>query len=94
MILPTTKGQEMLKLELDWAADGEPEETPYEGEPMRVEFDEKPGPAGWPTVKVYVWAEPGEPAWMVSSRLQGWLEEVYGSSEDESEELADMAVEV
>lgn len=84
----------MLKLELDWAADETPDETPYPDEPVRVEYDDESGPSGWPTVRVYVARVTGEPAYVAYMRLDGWLRDVYGATAAEAQELADLADEV
>ena len=89
----------MQKLELDWAAEGTPaeraDEVGFDGDgAMRVEFDDRPGPSGWPTVRVYAWALEGEQEYVASMRMVGWLQDVYGASEDEADELAGLAVEV
>lgn len=84
----------MLKIELDWAGEGEPQREPFEGEPVTVEFDPTPGPSGWPTVRVYVAQVPGEPAHLPYMRMDGWLRDVYGCSEDEAQEMAELVQEV
>lgn len=89
----------MLKLELDWAADETPAEragmTSFDGDDaMRVEFDDRPGPAGWPTVRVYAWALEGEQEYVAGMRIVGWLRDVYGADEDEADELGGLAEEV
>lgn len=89
----------MLKLELDWASDSTPaeraDEVGFEDEgAMRVEFDDRPGPAGWPTVKVFAWALEGEREYVAGMRLVGWLRDVYGADEDEADELGGMAEQV
>jgi hypothetical protein len=87
----------MQKLELDWAADETPaeraDEVGFESEAMRVEFNDRPGPSGWPTVRVYAWALEGEQEYVAGMRIAGWLQDVYGADEDEADELAGMAVE-
>lgn len=82
----------MLKLELDWAGDERPDETPFYGEPVRVEYDDAPSPSGWPVVRVYVWREHlDEPEHVAYMRLDGWLRDVYGAGDDEANELANLA---
>lgn len=88
----------MLKLELDWAADGEPETgvLTNEGDDVAVlvEYDAAPGPAGWPTVRVYASrAGAWVPEYREAMELDAWLETRYGQQdEDERQELLDVAV--
>ena len=89
----------MLKLELDWAADEAPETgvVSNEGDDVLVvvRYDETPGPAGWPTVRVYASREEWAPAYREAQELDAWLETRYGmEGEDDRQELLDLAVEV
>jgi hypothetical protein len=85
----------MMKLELDWASDDLPAARMYEcgwdDDAVIVEYDESPGPAGWPTVRVYVTTREGEMAHVAGMRLYAWLRDVYGMGEDEASEIADLA---
>lgn len=82
----------MLKLELDWASEQTPAERAnelgFDDENVRVEFDDRPGPTGWPTVTVYAEGESGVVA---GPRLWAWLEAVYGADGDTASELASLA---
>lgn len=82
----------MLKLELDWASDHSVEKREYiagwDDEHVSFEFDDRPGPSGWPTVRVYVRREVGEPNFMAYQRLDAWLRDVYGVDEAGAEELS------
>lgn len=84
----------MQKLTLDWAGDAKPETgvVSNEGDDVTVlvEFDEKPGPSGWPLVSVYVSRESGVPAYRESMELDAWLETAYGESDESArQELLD-----
>ena len=86
----------MLKLELDWAAEEPaPVGVDEQDEHVRVELVSESGPAaGWPVIAVYVAHEEGAPAYVAWQRLDSWLTGVYGASEDEAQDLADLAHEV
>lgn len=85
-----------LKLELDWASEVTPDERMREAgwldepTPVTVEYDEKSGPAGWPTVVVRVEGESGA---VTGPWLFAWLVDVYGEDSDGASELASLAVE-
>lgn len=85
----------MLKLELDWASDSTPDarmdEVGWDDDAVLVEYDEKPGPANWPTVRVYVRELAGEPAHRAYMRLDAWLRDVYGCDEDDAQDLGPLA---
>jgi len=86
----------MLKLKLDWCNEHVlvPEGVDPDEPLLRVEVVREVGPSGWPEIAVYVASEQGEPAHMPAMRLYGWLQGVYGLSDEEADELAEMAVEV
>lgn len=89
----------MLKLELDWAGDAAPETgiVSNEGDDvlMIVEYDERPGAAGWPIVRVYAARIEGRPMYYESMALDAWLENVYGQEDDiERANLLDAATTV
>lgn len=83
----------MMKLELDWASDSTPaermSEVGWDDDAVTVEYDETPGPAGWPTVRVYATTREGEMSHVASMRIYAWLIDVYGEDEDGASELAD-----
>lgn len=85
----------MLKLELDWASDDTPDvrmdAVGWNDDALRVEYDATPGPAGWPTVRVYAWSDAGAPAYRAGMLLDAWLRDVYGCDEDDAQELASLA---
>lgn len=89
----------MLKLELDWASDETPDvrmaavgwDVDDDAATLVVEYDDAPGPAGWPTVRVYAWANDGAPAYRAGMLLDAWLRDVYGADEDDAQELASLA---
>ena len=89
----------MLKLELDWASDDTPDvrmasvgwDVNDDAATLVVEYDDAPGPAGWPTVRVYAWANDGAPAYRAGMLLDAWLRDVYGADEENAQELASLA---
>lgn len=84
-----------MKLELDWASDSTPiermSEIGWDDDAVIVEYDESPGPAGWPTVRVYATTREGEMPHVAGMRLYAWLRDVYGEDEDEAANIADLA---
>jgi hypothetical protein len=89
----------MIKLELDWAApdmpDFGPDSAEDDGAMLVVERGQKVGPAGHPTVVVFVTALPGHHEHRASMALVGWLNDHYTAGDwDEADELAGAAQEV
>lgn len=87
----------MLKLELDWAGDDTPETGVVCDDEVLVvvEFDERPGPAGHPLVRVYASREAWLPEYREAMALDAWLLDAYGEDDAESREyLLDTAVTV
>lgn len=86
----------MIKLELDWAGDNAPDTGVVcdDGEVVVVvEYDDKSGPSGWPTVVVYATHAPHAPAYRASMAMDAWLEQEYGmESGDERDDLLTLAV--
>jgi hypothetical protein len=79
----------MLRIELDWAGEGEPEFGPqaeYQG--ITIEPGSPKGPAGWPTVVVFAAGASGAES---GPRLVEWLTEYCGGDDEQATELADMA---
>ena len=85
----------MLKLELDWASDDTPDvrmaAVGWDDDALHVEYDDAPGPAGWPTVRVYAWSGAGVPEYRAGMLLDAWLRDVYGADEENAQELASLA---
>jgi hypothetical protein len=84
----------MQQVTVDWAGD----EQPVTGVVCNddevfvvVEYDAKPGPAGWPLVTVYAHALNGAPTYREAMALDAWLAEEYGEGDDEMrQELLDL----
>ena len=89
----------MLKLELDWAAEIAPDTgvVSDDGDSVIVvvEYDGAPGPAGWPTVRVYASRVAGVPSYREAMALDAWLRDEYGMEDDaERDDLVSVAVNV
>lgn len=85
----------MLKLELDWAGEGEPETGVVCDDEVLVvvEFDARPGPSGHPIVRVYASRNAGLPEYREAMALDAWLIEAYGEDDDDArDELLSFAV--